>query len=73
MPCPQNINIPAALRFHTLYETYGLNEWAKKLYSGLEVKTDRCSGCGDCKPKCPYNLSIQKKLQKSHQDMQKLP
>ena len=73
MPCPQNVNIPAALRFHSFYETYGLKEWAKKLYSGLEVKADKCSGCGECEPKCPYNLSIQKKLQKSHQDMQKLP
>lgn len=71
MPCPQNINIPAALRFHSLHKSYGLREWAKKLYNGLDVKTDRCSGCGDCERKCPYNLPIQKNLQKSHQDTQK--
>lgn len=70
MPCPQNINIPAILRFHNLLETYGLKEWAKKLYCGLEVKADRCSGCQECEPKCPYNLPIQRNLQKSHQDMQ---
>ena len=73
VPCPEKINIPAILRFHTLHETYGLKDWAKKLYSGLDIKADKCSGCGECEPKCPYNLSIQKKLQKSHQDMQKSP
>jgi predicted aldo/keto reductase-like oxidoreductase len=71
IPCPQNINIPAALRFHSLHEVYGLREWAKKLYSGLDFKADRCNGCGYCEAKCPYNLPIQKRLQKSHQDLQK--
>lgn len=70
LPCPQNINIPAALRFHTLHTGYGLKEWAKKLYNGLEVKADKCTGCGECEPKCPYKLPIQKKLQKAHQDLQ---
>ena len=69
MPCPQNVNIPAALRFHNLHEAYGLKEWAKKLYSGLEIKADRCNGCGDCESKCPYNLPIQNKLKKTHRDL----
>ena len=67
--CPKSVNIPAALRFHTLYETYGLKNWAKKLYGGLEVKADKCDGCGECEPKCPYNLSIKKKLRKAHRDL----
>lgn len=69
LPCSQNINIPAILRFHTLYESYGLKEWAKKLYGGLEVKADKCSGCGECGPKCPYKLPIQSKLQSARQDL----
>jgi predicted aldo/keto reductase-like oxidoreductase len=70
MPCPQNINIAALLRFHTLYEAYGLKAWAKKLYSGLEVKANRCNGCGVCEPKCPYKLPIQNKLQKAQHELQ---
>jgi len=69
MPCTQNVNIPAALRFHNLHEAYGLKEWAKKLYRGLESKADRCNGCGDCETKCPYNLPIQNKLKKTHRDL----
>jgi uncharacterized protein len=71
MPCPQNVNIPAALRFHSFSEIYGLKQWAKKLYSGLDVKANKCSGCGVCEPKCPYKLPIKEKLQKAHRDLQK--
>lgn len=70
MPCPQNINIAAILRFHTLYEAYSLKTWAKKLFNGLEIKADKCTRCGECEPKCPYKLPIQKKLQKAQRDLQ---
>jgi len=68
MPCPQKVNIPAILRFQSFKEVYGLTEWAKKLYGGLEVKADKCSGCGECMPKCPYELQIERKLKKAHTD-----
>ncbi len=58
LPCSQNLDIAAILRFHILYNTYGLKTWAKKLYSGLEVDVTKCSDCGECEPKCPYNLPI---------------
>jgi len=58
MPCPQKINIPAVLRFHDFYEVFGLREWAKKCYGGLEVKVDKCTGCGECEARCPYKLLI---------------
>jgi predicted aldo/keto reductase-like oxidoreductase len=70
MPCPQNIDIAAALRFHTLYASYGLRNWAKKLYSGLEVKADKCTECGECTTKCPYQLPIIEKLRKAHRELQ---
>jgi predicted aldo/keto reductase-like oxidoreductase len=68
MPCPQKINIPAVLRFQSFQESYGLKEWAKKLYGGLETKADKCTGCGECEPKCPYKLQIAGKLKKAHSD-----
>ncbi len=69
MPCPGNVNIPAVLRFLSFYEVYGLREWAKKLYSGLEVRADKCDGCGQCEPKCPHKLPIESKLQKAKRDL----
>ena len=70
MPCPQNIDIAATIRFHTLYTSYGLKNWAKKLYRGLEVKADKCTECGECTPKCPYQLPIIEKLRKAHSELQ---
>ena len=64
LPCPENIDIGAVLRFHTLSTSYGLTNWAKKLYSGLEVDVTACSECGECEPKCPYTLPIMHMLQK---------
>lgn len=71
MPCPEKVNIPAVLRFQVFYEAYGLKEWAKKLYSGLEVKADKCTGCAQCEPKCPYSLPIKENLQKSQMNFER--
>jgi predicted aldo/keto reductase-like oxidoreductase len=70
LPCPQNLNIAAILRFHTLYEGYGLKVWAKKLYDGLEVKADKCTKCGECQTKCPYQLPVADLLEKAKLDFQ---
>jgi uncharacterized protein len=70
MPCPRGVNIAAALRFLSFYSTYGMKNWSRKLYGGLEVKADKCSGCGECEHKCPYKLRIQEMLQKAHRDLQ---
>lgn len=68
LPCPQNLNIAAILRFHTLFSVYGFENWARKLYFGLEVKADKCNGCGQCIPKCPYRLPIISMLDKAKDD-----
>jgi predicted aldo/keto reductase-like oxidoreductase len=69
MPCPEKINIPAILRFNSFYSVYKLKNWARKLYTGLEVKSDKCIQCGKCQQKCPYNLSIESMLKKTHEKL----
>lgn len=71
LPCPQNLDIAAILRFHTLSVTYGLKNWAKKLYDGLEVDVDECTKCGECEPKCPYKLPIICMLQEAQMCLQR--
>jgi predicted aldo/keto reductase-like oxidoreductase len=70
LPCPQGINIAAILRFQTLYSDYGLKAWAKKLYAGLEVKADKCTGCEECDHLCPYKLQVTEKVKKAHLELQ---
>jgi predicted aldo/keto reductase-like oxidoreductase len=70
LPCPQNIDIAAILRFYTLYTAYGLKNWAKKLYNGLEVNATDCTECGLCEPKCPYSLPIMSMLKDAHECLQ---
>jgi len=41
---------------------FGNHEMAKKLYAELNVKADRCTGCGKCMPYCPYGIDIIRKL-----------
>ncbi len=62
VPCPENIDVAAVLRFHTLAKNYGLKAWAKKLNFGLENKAEKCTGCGSCEAKCPYKLPMMKML-----------
>ena len=66
MPCPEKLDVAAILRFHTLYATYGLTNWAKKLYNGLEVDVTNCTECGECEPKCPYSIPIMSVLKEAH-------
>jgi uncharacterized protein len=70
MSCPEKVNIPAILRFQSFAEAYGLKEWAGKLYGGLEVKADKCNGCGECITKCPYGLPIMELLNRFHGNQQ---
>lgn len=69
LPCPEGIDVAAALRFQALAEVYGLKQWAKKLYGGLEIKADKCTGCSLCVSKCPYQLPIIKLLQDTQKNL----
>jgi predicted aldo/keto reductase-like oxidoreductase len=69
LPCPEKINIPAILRFHTLSEIYDLKGWAKKLYSGLDIKADHCTRCEQCESKCPYKVQILNKLKEVQKEL----
>jgi predicted aldo/keto reductase-like oxidoreductase len=63
LPCPQNVDIPAHLRFKALADVYGLKRWAGKLAASLEVSPDKCNQCSSCEPKCPYKLPIMDMLE----------
>ena len=41
---------------------FGNRDLARSLYRDAAVKADRCTGCGQCTPRCPYGIDIPRKL-----------
>jgi len=41
---------------------FGNSSLAKAGYGDLKIKADSCTKCGECIPRCPYNIDIIKKL-----------
>lgn len=67
-PCPENIKIHTVFILQGYALRYGLKDWAKPRYQGLPVLADKCSQCGLCETKCPYELPIRKMLKQAHED-----
>lgn len=65
LPCPQGIDIPAVFLLEGYYDRYELQGWAQERYNGLAVPASNCLACGQCKERCPYDLSIPEKLAKA--------
>lgn len=63
-PCTVGIAIPSAFLFHGYLSRYGLAGWARERYATMKVKAGACIQCGQCEPRCPYNLPIRKMLKK---------
>ncbi len=41
---------------------FGNRDRAKKEYQNVSVKADKCTSCGECMSKCPYDIDIIRKL-----------
>lgn len=63
-PCPQGIDIPTQFVLEGYYLRYDLKDWAKERYEKLQHKASDCIECGQCEPKCPYDLPIRQMLKR---------
>ena len=57
-PCAAGISIPAVFLLEGYLSRYGLADWAKMRYAGMEKKASDCIECGACETRCPYQLPI---------------
>lgn len=57
-PCSVGIDIPTNFLMEGYYTRYDLKDWALTRYNSMEVNAKDCIKCGDCEPRCPYDLPI---------------
>ncbi|MBR3811409.1 MAG: aldo/keto reductase [Agathobacter sp.] len=63
-PCSAGIGISGLFILEGYYDRYGLQEWAQTRYDSTPVKASACIDCGECEPRCPYNLPIREMLKR---------
>lgn len=63
-PCSVGIDIPTQFVMEGYYTRYNLQDWAVSRYSAMDVRAADCIECGECEPRCPYDLPIMKMLKR---------
>lgn len=68
MPCDAGIDIPTTFILHLQYTRYGMKQAIPRRYAAM-TPASRCTGCGRCENRCPYNLSIRERLKRVAEDL----
>lgn len=73
-PCPEGIDIGAALHHYNLYKIFGLVEPAKMRFASARrnntaLEIERCAECGECESKCPNSLPVREMLKEQQRVM----
>lgn len=63
-PCPQGVKIFAGMAIKRIIKNYGKEYKADWFIEGAE-SIDKCSECGICETKCPYNLPIRETIKQN--------
>ncbi|MCD4713375.1 MAG: aldo/keto reductase [Clostridiales bacterium] len=62
LPCVKGIDIPTQFILEGYLTRYNLKTWAIERYFAMDIKSTDCIECGECEPRCPYDLPIRKML-----------
>ncbi|MDR0249514.1 MAG: aldo/keto reductase [Oscillospiraceae bacterium] len=67
LPCPAGIPLENACRMDMLlgravYQRFITPEWRE-----LMARTENCTGCGECNPRCPYGLRPQSLVRRQYE------
>ena len=61
-PCTAGISIYSVFLMDGYLTRYGLADWARMRYAGMEKTASDCIECGVCETRCPYNLPIRQMM-----------
>ena len=65
-PCPVNIDIAMVNKFYDLaVQQAEIPESVKSHYQSLEVTASQCIGCKGCESRCPFEVSIAERMEKT--------
>ncbi len=57
-PCPQGVNISMLLHGRSIVRRMGVARWKEWGAADIIASAELCTECGECLPKCPYQLPI---------------
>ena len=64
-PCTAGISIYSVFLMDGYLTRYGLADWARMRYAGMEKTASDCVDCGVCETRCPYNLPIRQMMKQA--------
>ena len=67
-PCPAGIEIHACARMSLMLRRAPLSEYLTDASTEMMKKIEDCTGCGQCKARCPYGLDIPNLLKRNYED-----
>ena len=68
MPCPEEIEINFCVRMSLWIRRFPTEPYLTEKYVKMMEKTENCTECLKCIPKCPYEIDIPKLLKENHED-----
>ncbi len=72
MPCPQGIIINQCARMSLMVRRAPSASWLNEYWQKAMTETQKCTECGLCKTKCPYELNTPELLKKNFADYQNI-
>lgn len=68
MPCPQGIQINNCARMSLMLRRAPSQNWLNDFWQKSMADIEKCTNCGTCKKKCPYELNTPELLKKNLED-----
>jgi hypothetical protein len=64
-PCPQEISISSVLRLRSHAKRFSAERFFGEWGQSMVAKAETCADCGDCEPRCPYDLPIREMIREN--------
>lgn len=67
MPCPQGVNIWMLMITQGMFRLWPRERLVTGWFADATETAKDCVQCGECEPKCPYNLPIREMIKENYE------